>query len=125
MADGQKPSNTIHRRAEIIGVALLGAPRMDGDAHAEPTDRFEVFNDQITLRLEGSCYCFLRPVEGGAKRIAHGFEYETRMLLNSGTYQCIMPCDSIPHCCLVRFPPLRAALDVGEQEGHSASRQRR
>ena len=124
-----QPGDTVHRRPEVVSVALDGftgvqrgtdgergevgaaaAPILDRDG---PLDR-----DSGIQRVPGAG-------EDRAKGVAHRLEDDPAMGLDRRAQERVVPLERHPHRLGLPLPTLGAALDVGEEEGDGTGRWRR
>ncbi len=116
MTGGQQPRYTIDRRSEVIARALVRLSRMNCHADAQTADRSPVFFGDSPLRLDRGAHGIVRIGKGGAEGIADRFENEAVIRRYAALEDGVVRAQGRLHRLAVRFPPRRAALDIGKEE---------
>src|ERR1700730_18137495 len=90
MTGGHQACYPVNRRAEIIGITLVGATCVQAHAHGQTRDGRKVFLVNGALRVERGCKRIWRGMERGAKGVANGLEHATVVPLDCGAHEYIM-----------------------------------
>jgi hypothetical protein len=121
----ENAGNTIEWWAEVITVAQFGRPGMQRHAHPQRASRSPRFGVQRTLHSERGGQPVGGTREDRMHAIADRLENHTALRIDRLPQHRIVARKGRWHRPRVLLPQLRAAFDVGEQEGEGAGRQRR
>ena len=118
----EQSRNAIDGRSEIVAVALVRRPGVNGNPHAHATDIREIRLRKRFLNGDGGAHRIVSAFEGDAECITYRFEDEAVTALDFTAYDRIVPPKCFPHRKRISFPPRRASLDIGEHKSNRTSR---
>ena len=123
MAEREDARDAVERRAEVVAVALLGRPAVQRHAHPQRTRRAPRFGVQRALRGQRGGERSAGVGEDRVDAIADRFEDHATRAPRSPGAGWRRGAPGLPASpALVLLPQLRAAFNIGEQEGERAGR---
>ena len=125
VTDRRQTRDAVDGRAEVVAARFDRGPGVDPHPDAHRCDRRRPGAvAQAPLRIERGLERVFRAQECGAKGVADGLEDHAAVPFDGLAKHRVMTGERGSHHLAVALPELRAALDVGEQEGHRAGRKR-
>ena len=122
MAGSHQARRSIHRRSEVVTVALIRRPRMDSHPHRDTNRLRPHLARQRTLRGDRRFERILRPRERGIEPVARRSEHIPAALGDRGSHDHVMTRQCHSHLLGEVLPQPRRRLDVGQQERHRPRR---
>ena len=123
--DRHQPRRTIHRRAEVVPVALGGLTRVHTDPHPDRRTLRPRLRGQRLLHRDRRRQRITGPTERGVHAVAGRLHDVPAVRLDRRPHQRVVTFQRRPHRVRHRLPQLRRTLDIREQERHGPRRRLR
>jgi hypothetical protein len=121
VAERENAGDTIEGGAEVVPIAQLGCPSVQRHTHPQLAGLAPWLDVQCALRGQGGVERATSSGERRLEAIAGRLEDHAAITSNRPTQDGIMAGKCCAHGAGMLFPQLRAAFNIGKQEGNSSS----